>query len=815
VKPDDHDGARLEPWSLVYEAFDPRHEGQREALCALGNGYFVTRGAVPWAGEDRPHYPGTYRAGLYDFATSTVDGAPLEHEDLVNLPNWLRLDLRIDDGEWFDLRRVTVLGFRQELDLRRGVLTRTIRFEAEGRRATLSERRFVHLVESHLAGMHVTLEPEEWGGVVHVRSSIDGRVANHNADEYHGADGEHLVDFAAVAGSGGLVSLRARTRRSRVEVALAARTRILVEAGSAGELEVCGERPREIGVEARCEVRPGGRIEVEKIVALYTGQDIAVRAPQDTATRAATDAADFTALLASHERAWAALWDRFTITVDDQQATTTALRLHLFHILQTLSSHTAEIDVGVPGRGWHGEGYRGHVFWDELFIFPALGFRLPELVRALLLYRYSRLPEARRAAREAGLRGAMFPWRSASDGREVTDRRRKNPRSGRWIADNSRLQRHIGAAIAYNVWHYYEITGDVEFLAEHGAEMLVEIARFWASAASLDEARGRYVIRGVVGPDEFHDGYPDAAQPGLDNNAYTNIMAVWSLLRARDALRVLPGEARGVLERRLDLGPDELVRWEDITRRMFVPFHGDGLISQFEGYEALAEFDWDGYKAKYGDIHRLDDILEAEGDSPNRYKISKQADVLMLFFVLSPAELRAILAGLGYPWDETSIARNTRYYERQTSHGSTLSRVVHAWVLARCDRGHSWSMLREALGSDLGDIQGGTTAEGVHLGAMAGTFDIFQRCYTGLETREDTLWLAPALPPELRRVAFRIRYRGAWLALDVGRDRVQINVDDDAPGPVPLRIAGRDERLAPGTTREFAVARDEDERHDR
>jgi trehalose/maltose hydrolase-like predicted phosphorylase len=434
-----------------------------------------------------------------------------------------------------------------------------------------------------------------------------------------------------------------------------------------------------------------------------------------------------------------------------------------------------------------------------------LAYRMPELVRALLLYRYWRLPEAHRAARAAGRRGAMFPWRSASDGRDVTENRRKNPRSGRWIPDHSNLQWHIDAAVAYNVWHYYEITGDLEFLAEHGAELLVEVARFWASVAQLDPSCERYRIRGVAGPDEFHDAYPDAAEPGLDDNAYTNVMAVWSIQRAQDALRVLPAGARDELVRRLCLTADERRTWDDIGRRMFVPFH-DGLISQFAGYERLEEFEWDRYREKYGDIHRLDEILEAEGDSPNRYKVSKQADVLMLFYLLSPAELRAIFTGLGYGWEDEWIARNAHYYDRRTSHGSTLSRVVHAWVMTKSDQDHSWKLLGEALGSDLSDIQGGTTAEGVHLGAMGGTIDIFQRCYTGLEARDDALWLAPALPDEVQRLSLRLRYRYAWLDLELAPGRVKVSVDGDAPHQVPLRIDGDAFLLAPGEARTFEVS---------
>ncbi|GIH81573.1 hypothetical protein [Planobispora longispora] len=173
----------------------------------------------------------------------------------------------------------------------------------------------------------------------------------------------------------------------------------------------------------------------------------------------------------------------------------------------------------MPARGLHGEAYRGHVFWDELFVLSWLSLCFPDITRGLLRYRWRRLPEARAAARAAGFAGAMFPWQSGSDGTEQTQTLHLNPASGHWLPDHSHLQRHVGLAIAYNVWHYHAATGDIAFLAEAGAEMLVEIARFFASLATLDPVSGRYEIRGVMGPDEYHESYPGAPSPGLDNTA--------------------------------------------------------------------------------------------------------------------------------------------------------------------------------------------------------------------------------------------------------------------------------------------------------
>jgi trehalose/maltose hydrolase-like predicted phosphorylase len=421
------------------------------------------------------------------------------------------------------------------------------------------------------------------------------------------------------------------------------------------------------------------------------------------------------------------------------------------------------------------------------------------------MYRYRRLGEARAAAERAGFKGAMFPWQSGSDGQEETQAFNLNPRSQRWVRDNSYLQRHVGSAIAYNVWQYFQVTHDLEFLHSYGAELILEIARFWSSIASFNEERGRYEIRGVMGPDEFHDAYPDSATPGIDNNAYTNIMAVWVLCRALDVLELLSNMRRAELTTRLGISAEEIARWREIGRRMVVPFHDDGIISQFEGYDDLRELDWEGYRARYGNIQRLDLILEAEGDSANRYKLAKQADVLMLFYLFSAEELRQLFERLGYPFEYETIPRNIAYYAGRLSRGSTLCRVVCAWVMARSDRPRAMGFFAEALQSDVSDIQQGTTAEGVHLGAMAGTVDLLQRVSTGLEVRADVLHLAPELPREMERLDMRIRYRGHSLDLRLTRDALTIRGRDGAAPPVTLCVDGEVCEFASGTMRVFRL----------
>ena len=321
------------------------------------------------------------------------------------------------------------------------------------------------------------------------------------------------------------------------------------------------------------EVREGLPLTVEKIVTLFSSRDHGINEPSAEAREWLQTAGDFDQHLEGHVLAWDQLWRRFDIRIDDSEWAQLILRLHIFHLAQTANPNIIDLDVGVPARGLHGEAYRGHVFWDELFVLPLLNLRLPVLSRTLLEYRSRRLPRARWAAKEAGLRGAMFPWQSGSDGREESQVVHLNPRSGRWVPDQSHLQRHVGIAIAYNVWQHYQMTADLEYLRFRGGPLILDIARFWASLAILDESSGRYEIRGVMGPDEYHDAYPGAEKPGLNNNAYTNVMTAWVMARALDVLDSLPPHHREELIQELGLTKGEFDRWEDMTGKMYVPFH--------------------------------------------------------------------------------------------------------------------------------------------------------------------------------------------------------------------------------------------------
>jgi len=768
-------------WLWSYEGYDAADEGQREALCTLGNGYVATRGALAETSAGDVHYPGTYLAGVFNRLTTEVSGRDVVNESIVNAPNWLVLRLRIDGGEWITPETSDVLEHHLETDLRRATLTRRTRVrDGQGRTLSITERRFVSLADAHILALETTFVAEDFSAPVEI---------------------DHLEHVRSEAVDDRTVLLEVRTTDSEVSIAEAARTTLWLNDEAITPQRSVELAHRWAAHTIALDVVQGDEIRVEKIVAIYTSRDNGIYAAPEAAAGKAVAAVEFDSLLVPHMTAWKHSWNRSRITLTgDLGHTARILNLHIFHVLATVSKNTADLDVGVPARGLHGEAYRGHIFWDELYIFPFFTLRVPELTRSLLRYRSRRLESARQAARDEGYAGAMYPWQSGSDGSEETQVVHLNPDSGRWLPDASHLQRHVNAAIVFNIWQYWQATADREFMRFWGAEMVLEIARFWASTTTYNHALDRYEIKGVMGPDEFHEGYPDRDVPGLDNNAYTNVMAVWCLCRALDVLDKLPDNRRVELVEKLRLSNDEVDLWGDISRKMRLVFHADGVLSQFEGYEDLEELDWDAYREKYGNIGRLDRILEAEGDSTNRYKLAKQADTVMLLQMLSVSELEELWDRLGYDFDPEMIPKTVHYYERRTSHGSTLSTMVHAWLHSKIDRPKSWAMFRAALESDISDVQGGTTREGIHLGAMAGTVDLIQRCYGGIETRDDVLHINPCLPDEVHTMSFSLNYRRQYVQLEISHESVRLRLAPDSGEhqPITVEVGGVREELLPG-----------------
>lgn len=791
-------------WKVVYNHYVKDDEPTREALCTMGNGYFATRGACETTEDDGTHYPGTYLAGGYNRAKTEISGRIIENEDLVNWPNWLPLTFRVEGGEWFDIDKVELLSFQQVIDLKSGVLERRMRArDAEGRETDLVSRRFVSQAKANYAGLEWEFVAHNWSGKVEFKSKIDGAVTNNGVARYRELTGKHfdVVDQGKVGEKG--IYLLAQSLQSRIYVAQAVRTSVYQKDFPPAVARVTNINPNYIEQLISLDVNRLEPVRVEKILSFQTSKDVGSTEPLIEAKKGIARAGSFKELLKAHSKNWWELWKRFDICIEGNQRDQMLLRLHIFHLLQTVSPNSIEMDMGVPARGWHGEAYRGHIFWDEIYIFPFLNLRVPEITKTLMMYRYRRLNEARVNAQNSGYKGAMFPWQSGSNGREESQELHLNPESDQWIPDHTYIQRHISADIVYNIIQYYEATHDKEFMTLYGAEIVLEVANFFATKAEWDGEKERYVINNVVGPDEYHTQYPHSEEPGINNNAYTNVMAAWVLKTACRVFEELVPTRKVEIRNSLKICEEDFLQWNEVSRKLYIPFVDERIISQFEGYQDLEDLDLDEYRKEHGEFLRIDRILQAEGDDPNRYKTSKQADVLMLFYLFSNEDLQEIFSHMGYEFDPEMLAENIAYYNKRTSHGSTLSKLVHSWVTARSKRKVSWESFEKALLSDFDDVQGGTTSEGIHLGAMAGTVDLMQRCYSGLRMSNDILYFDPRLPEDLNSLNFKIRYRSKWLEIRIDHKKLDVKVIEGWGNPAKIGFGGSVHELSPGDQKIF------------
>ncbi|STY29638.1 Uncharacterized glycosyl hydrolase Rv2006/MT2062 [Legionella wadsworthii] len=745
-------------WIISHRSFDANLVRLRETISTLGNGYFATRGAHEDSVSDI-HYPGTYLAGVYNRSTSKIVEKELINEDLVNLPNWLPVTFKINDEDWVDVSDMDILSYREILHLKNGMTKRTITFkDKEERIFTVNSLRFVSQHNKHIAALRYSITAHNWQGKILIRSSIMGSVHNNGVQRYRELNNHHLEILNLGHFSEEYLFLQTRTKTSHIEISEVIKTEIFQNNKKLTCHSTIIEEEQNIHQCFELEIKPFEKVSIHKLLSLFYSKDRAIHENLYEAKKLITKAPSFKELLREHKRSWRHLWEQSDIEMDSKNGEQRLIRLHIFHTLQSISKHSKSIDYGAPARGLHGEAYRGHVFWDELYILPFFFYQFPDIARSLLMYRYYRLDAARMLAQENGFKGAMFPWQSSSNGEEETQKFHLNPQSSTWGPDNSHNQRHVNLAIIYNIWNYYQITKDISFMIEYGAEIIFEIAKFLCSITTFNPIKNQYEIIGVMGPDEYHESHPYSTSQGLKNNSYTNIMTVWALEKALELTKILSKKFIKNLFENLNITDLEISKWKHITSNMFVPFH-QGLISQFEGYENLKEFDWNRYKAKYSNLERLDRILKAEGIDPNQYQIAKQPDTLMLYFLLEEQEVKQILLQLGYPYNE-EIKKNTiDYYLKRTSHGSTLSKITFASLLLKYSPQKAKELYQEALVSDIEDTQGGTTQEGIHLGVMTATISVLFKDYTGLKITKGILTLDPKLPDWISRLKFSIVFQ--------------------------------------------------------
>ncbi len=750
-------------WRFDVFGYQPALEHSVESRFTVANGFIGMRGSL--AQPTSASRPSSFIAGLFD-----IDGGSPAIPALVRAPDWLRYRALLD-GKSLNLEEGEIVSHRRTLDLRRGLLLTEWRHcDPEGHTTRMRTLRFASLADRSICAQ-----------VAQIDTAAPESVT---LDAWIEPTGERLVQERSAP------ALTVwRTAQGEQRLALASSQTLREDSRVVpGRSDRQDERRR-----WQWTAEAGQPAIFTRIVAAARADDHihdgpaqgAVEAPEDepdeesgamamAALRRAR-ARGIAKLLAAHTRAWSERWAASDIAIEGDDQAQRALRFGLYHLISAANPEDESISVGA--RALTGDGYLGHVFWDtDIFLLPFYTFTWPQAARAMLMYRYHTLPAARAKAQRLGYRGALYAWESARDGEETTPPYVLRPDGQVLQVRCGTDEQHISADVAYAAWLYWQVTDDTSFLRDAGAEILLETARFWGSRA-MCEADGRYHIRGVIGPDEYHEG--------VDDNAFTNGMATWNLERGIEVAQLLASrwpERWAQLRELLALTEEELALWREVIVGLAVRADpASGLIEQFQGFFGLEPLDLTPYASRSAPI----DMLIGQ-ERTQRSQVIKQADVVML------------LALLWDRYDPVARAANFRYYEPKCAHGSSLSPATHALVAARLgDIALAERYFRQTAAIDLDDTMG-NAALGVHIAAFGGLWQAAMFGFAGLSLCPDGLRFDPHLPESWRTLRAPLQWRGRSLQVMLQREPLELTVVVADGAPMTVEVGGLSRSLTSG-----------------
>ncbi|QCW26578.1 beta-phosphoglucomutase [Lysobacter enzymogenes] len=761
------------PWRLRRSGLDPARARRDETLFALANGSLGVRGGLEEAdgGSD-----GSFLAAVYE-------QHPIHyHERFTGFPRHTDTRLPVADGQRIAvflgderLRPAPQDAFERELDLRQGRSSRrSVLRNTAGATVEIHAERVLPF-DSGVAGVDLLairyrVVSLDYSGALSLASAIEcGHEAAAQGDDPRigVASAEGLRLLAREADERGAHVVQA-TRRSGVRV-------VARQAHRADGLRFDGADVGEERVAQRygAQLRPGESVTLEKFVAYASDRDPhATDLPAGAALALQQAQAEgFDAIAARQAQALARFWDGADLAIAGDAGSEQALRFNLFHLLQSAGRNGID---GTAAKGLTGEGYEGHYFWDtEAFMLPVMAYTAPEVARAMLHARFLALEPARRHAREMNHPlGALFPWRTIAGGEC----------SAHYPSGSAAY--HINAAVAYGIGLYLDASGDLDFLADFGAEMLFETARIWPQVGHFNPRRGgAFCIHDVTGPDEY--------TALVDNNFYTNRMAQRHLQRAVAAWEQLGRERpqrQRELAQRLQLGAHEIDIWRRAAESMFL--HYDDALGIYAQDDTFLDKPRWPFPPREGEHRPL--LLDYHPLTLYRYQVCKQADVVM----------GLVLAGDGIPVEVKR--RSYDYYAAVTTHDSTLSASVFG-ILAS-EVGHApqaEAFFHDNLRVDLDDLHGNTD-HGVHMAALAGTWLGLASGFAGLRAVDGALHFAPTLPQRWDGYAFGLRWQGRRLRVQVRRDGVEYALLDGAP--LTVVHAGRRIQLSADAPQRQALA---------
>jgi trehalose/maltose hydrolase-like predicted phosphorylase len=719
-------------WVLDAEGYDPLREGSLESRFAISNGFLGIRGArATTRGARWIVPPRTYVAGLFD--TSSAEEAI---SGLVPAADWLEVHILLPGGPMVH-HPGDVSSHRMTLDLRRGALLSASRLKTtELGMLRLRTLRLVSLSERAVGLQLIQMEIEKGEIEITFEASFEGVNL--------GLVSEKIEQDLGVW----------RTHSSGKGLAMATASSLQIDSRDLP--------PTTLGPlkwSWSWTSRPGQVVCFERSLAVMRSDTQGLDPGSGARERlGVVRHLGWRGVPAEHEAAWASRWRCSAVEVD----------VAVYHL--NSAANPADERVSISARALTGDDYHGHVFWDtEIYLLPFYILTWPEAARALLMYRFHTLDAARAKAAGMGWRGALYAWESADTGAETAPEQVIGPDRQIIPILCGKEEQHISADVAYAVWQYWQASGDEGFLLDAGAEILLETGRFWSSRAQL-EADGRCHIRGVIGPDEYHEH--------IDDNAFTNVMARWNIRCALDVAALLRErwpECWAPLSGRLGLDDAELGQWLSAADTMATGLDPKtGLFEQFVGFFALEDIDLTHYA---GRSVPMDVVLGRE--RTQRSQVVKQADVVALLGLLPEEFVR-----------ETG-AKNFDYYEPRCGHGSSLSRAMHGMVAARLGRSEmALRYFQQTAAIDLADTHVAIDG-GVHIAALGGIWMTAVLGFAGLPLRSDGVALDPQLPANWRSFRFGLRWRSRRLRIDIVQGGQLVEATLEAGEPMTLVVSGQ------------------------
>ncbi|GBO51856.1 maltose phosphorylase / Trehalose phosphorylase [Pseudanabaena sp. lw0831] len=726
-------------WTVIEPHFEPAQLRARETVFTIGNGYLGTRGSFE---EGYPKaLPTTLISGLYD-------DIPLVYTELANCPDWLSMVVTID-GERFGLDSGEILQYERQLDLRHGVLRRSLRWRSPiGNTVDIKFERFASLADQQVLASICHVTPVDFSGKIEVNSSINDYPDNQGFDHW-----EHLDRGDTEHG----VWLQVRTRSTEIELSMAAK---MTAIGIAASSQI--NSPDRPSIRFTFLARQGDTITVEKLVAVFTSQE--VKQPVQSAQAKLADLPSYGVLLAAHQQAWDKVWAQSDIEIEGDLKAQLAVRYSMFQLFIGACAEDApvadpaspnNIPDSIAAKTLSGLGYRGHIFWDtEIFILPFFTLTQPTIARSLLSYRHDTLAGARRKAFHSGYNGAMFAWESAATGDEMTPKWsiQSDPYAEPvriWCRDR---EIHISADIAYAVWQYWQATGDDIWMRDCGAEVVIDTAIFWLSRVEWNDRQKRYELCNAIGADEYHEQ--------VNNNAFTNRMVQWHLEKAIAVYEWLqhkfPDRAIA-LAQELKLTPERLASLHTTMSQIYIPSTANPeLIEQFDGFFQLKDINLSDYEPRTRSIQAILGMEET-----NHTQVLKQPDVLMLLYLMRDTP--------EFSFD--SLQKNWNYYAPRTDiiYGSSLGASVHSILAANLGEDNAYKYFMQAALIDLQDTFG-NTADGIHAASAGGVWQSVVFGFGGIQLKDDGPVAKPHLPANWTRLKFKLHWRGTWHNFDLTPD---------------------------------------------